>query len=380
MKKVAVFDICDNEGGGVTNLVYSLIESLESNDELEFTVFSNRDKIINPKIKQIYHIKERPTFLTRVKRFLTIFFKINFSSNLLEWNKEELNKFDLIFTPYISPYPSLYLNKDFVFMLHDLQEKYFPSFFSRKELFLRKIINKAMIKNSKGIICESEFVKRDILKFYNGYNPKVNVLKIPPANFFKDFMFNDEDARVIKSKYKLPDSYLYYPAQFWSHKNHINLLRAVKILKNRDINVNLVFSGSDKGFLNQIKSNIKELNLTKNVVFTGYIDFSHIPYLYKLSNGLVLPSLFESISIPVFEAIELNVPIISSNLNGLIEQTRNEGVYFDPENCSDIAEKIEMLFLDNKIINDKMTKIKANYDENDKLQFKKSITKILMNC
>ena len=201
MKKVAVFDICDNEGGGVTNLVYSLIESLESNDELEFTVFSNRDKIINPKIKQIYHIKERPTFLTRVKRFLTIFFKINFSSNLLEWNKEELNNFDLIFTPYISPYPSLYLNKDFVFMLHDLQEKYFPSFFSRKELFLRKIINKAMIKNSKGIICESEFVKRDILNFYNGYNPKVNVLKIPPANFFKDFIFNDEDAIVIKSKY-----------------------------------------------------------------------------------------------------------------------------------------------------------------------------------
>ena len=151
-------------------------------------------------------------------------------------------------------------------------------------------------------------------------------------------------------------------------------------MKNRDININLVFSGSDKGFLNQIKSKIKELNLTKNIVFTGYIDFSHIPYLYKLSNGLVLPSLFESISIPVFEAIELNVPIISSNLNGLIEQTRNEGVYFDPLNCSDIAEKIEMLFMDKKIINDKMTKIKANYDENDKLQFKKSITKILMNC
>ena len=47
----------------------------------------------------------------------------------------------------------------------------------------------------------------------------------------------------VKKKYKLPDNYIFYPAQFWEHKNHIRLLEAIAILKNKNLDINLVLVG-----------------------------------------------------------------------------------------------------------------------------------------
>ena len=54
----------------------------------------------------------------------------------------------------------------------------------------------------------------------------------------------------IKNIYNLKNDYIYYPAQFWAHKNHIYILKAIKILREmKNIDVDVVFSGSNKGNL-----------------------------------------------------------------------------------------------------------------------------------
>lgn len=72
----------------------------------------------------------------------------------------------------------------------------------------------------------------------------------------------------------------------------------------------------------------------------GYVPQEDMPYLYKLSSALVMPTLFESVSMPIWEAFSLGVPVVSSNVCALPEQVGDAGLLFDPYNIEDIAEKI----------------------------------------
>ncbi|MEN3014693.1 MAG: glycosyltransferase, partial [bacterium] len=80
-----------------------------------------------------------------------------------------------------------------------------------------------------------------------------------------------------------------------------------------------------------------------------YIPNDEMPYLYKLSTALVMPSLFESVSLPIWEAFYLGVPVVSSNVCAIPEQIRDAGLIFDPHNPEDIAEKIYRIWTDSDL-------------------------------
>jgi glycosyltransferase involved in cell wall biosynthesis len=78
----------------------------------------------------------------------------------------------------------------------------------------------------------------------------------------------------------------------------------------------------------------------------GYIDYEDIPYLYKMAQMLVMPTLFESVSIPIYEAFALGVPVCCSNVVALPEQVGDAALIFDPNDSADMAEKMVQLLRD----------------------------------
>ena len=88
----------------------------------------------------------------------------------------------------------------------------------------------------------------------------------------------------------------------------------------------------------------------------GYIDYEDLPYLYKLSEMLVMPSLFESVSIPIFEAFSIGTPVVCSNVVALPEQVGDSALVFNPIDILDISNKIIMLLENEKLKNDLVKK------------------------
>ena len=60
----------------------------------------------------------------------------------------------------------------------------------------------------------------------------------------------------------------------------------------------------------------------------------------KAMQFLLMPTLFESVSIPIYEACALEVAVCSSNVVALPEQVGDAGLIFDPHNINDMAEKM----------------------------------------
>lgn len=67
----------------------------------------------------------------------------------------------------------------------------------------------------------------------------------------------------------------------------------------------------------------------------------------KAIQSFVMPTLFESVSIPIYEAFALEVAVCSSDVVALPEQVGNAGVIFDPHNINDMAEKM-MMYIENE--------------------------------
>lgn len=355
MKKIGILAFGDPKGGGVYQYTRSIIDIIIQDKDNTYIVFTdaNNDSFDDYNI-EIRKINKPNIFIfNKLIRFFQILFLIRKPFFFTKSEKDIFFDIDKFICPAISLYPHFYLNKTFVFTLHDMQERYYPHFFTLRDKVIRWLNNRSLSKTADKILCESQFVKSDIIKFLGVDPNKVHVVQSPPPKCFNSSAIDENLYKTIKVKYNLPEEYIFYPAQFWPHKNHIKLLEAFSIVKKDFKDLRLVFTGSKQNNFRNVDHKIKELQLQNSVIYLGYIDYSDLPFLYKMSKFLVIPTLFESISIPIYEAFSLKVAVCCSNVVALPEQVGEAGLLFDPNNEKDIAKKMIMYLSDSGLLEEK---------------------------
>lgn len=181
--------------------------------------------------------------------------------------------------------------------------------------------------------------KHDVVKFYNIPEERVIVVPMPTS----DFCLLPQPSRG-QSATPSSHKYLFYPAQFWPHKNHVSILYALKILREREqLNFSVVFTGSDKGNLRHVQEVAANLGLNDQVHFRGFVARDELVQLYKNAFALVYPSFFGPDNLPPLEAFALGCPVIAAQVSGAEEQLGDAALFFDPKNEEQLATKIKML-------------------------------------
>ena len=138
--------------------------------------------------------------------------------------------------------------------------------------------------------------------------------------------------------------YLFYPAQFWAHKNHINLLHAVDRLANvYGRSLDAVFVGADHGNLEHVKSVCSRLGLAGRVHFLGFVPRDDLVSLYREAFALSYVTFFGPENLPPLEAFALGCPVIASNVSGASEQLGDAAIFVDPRSPDDIASAVVRL-------------------------------------
>ncbi len=350
--RIGILATTSKMSGGVYQYTQSLVESLTQFTSYDYVIIKSNEFTI-PELAntnyRLVEIKTNPSsLLIKIRNAVYVSFPImrNFfdvSSNYKDIKKYKL---DIIINPLISLIP-LYIDSKYIVTIHDLQHRHYPKFFTLKEKLSRNYSYKNAAKNALLVICESNFVKRDIVRFLDIPEEKIRVILSPPPQVRIANNINLEKLEEIKNKYNLMNKFLFYPAHFWYHKNHLNLVRAIYYLKETlKEKISVVLAGSKKNNFENTMKEINRLKLDKQIRYLGYVPEEDMPYLYKLSTALVMPTLFESISMPIWEAFHLGCPAISSNVCALPEQVGNAGLLFNPFNIEDIAEKIYRIWTD----------------------------------
>jgi glycosyltransferase involved in cell wall biosynthesis len=233
--------------------------------------------------------------------------------------------------------------RPFTFTLHDLQEKYYPQHFSLQTRFWRHTANRLLTARASCILCESQFVKRDIVRFFNTPQSRIAVVPAPPISQLGGDQVSSWPPTDIRTKFDLPEMYIFYPAQFWPHKNHRRLVEAFAQITKTHPQCALILTGKPRDQFDKVFRRIKELGLTQQVRHVGYVEDTDLAALYRAATVVAIPTLFESISLPVYEAFSLGAAVCASNVVALPEQIGDAGLLFDPLSVDDIAAKISTL-------------------------------------
>jgi len=237
-----------------------------------------------------------------------------------------------------------------IFNPHDLQHLHYPQFFKPSDIAWREITYRTGCHLSNTVVAGSNWVKRDIVYHY-GLNPdKVQVIPwAPPTQIFP--APSEDTIKTVKEKYRLELPFAFYPATTWKHKNHLRLLEAVARLRDHHaFSVRIVCTGAPvPDHWAEINKHLDTLYLRNQVQFLGVVPPEDIRSIYRLAQFVVVPTLFEAASGPIFEAWQDGVPVACSTVTSLPEQVGDAALLFDPFSVDNIANALHRVSVDENL-------------------------------
>jgi glycosyltransferase involved in cell wall biosynthesis len=239
---------------------------------------------------------------------------------------------------YMLPVPALTT-------VHDLMHRYEGRFPEVAGYRMRELHYRATCRYARGILVDSEIGKNQLVASYGVAAVRVHALPYIPASY----MYARDEPSDVAGRFDLPGKFFFYPAQFWSHKNHVRLLRAADALSNELPDIQFVFAGARKNGYAEVVSLARELKLGDRVRILDYMPNAYMPALYRRARALIMPTFFGPTNIPPLEAMVAGCPVAVSGIYGMPEQCGDAALYFDPASVEEIAGCMARLWTDDDL-------------------------------
>lgn len=369
--KVGIYFAASGNNGGVYQYSLSLLDALRRISGNEYFILSSSniipERFFNNKRFKVVRVAVDEGSLFRVLRIVCSLLsrqlvRFDFESLSIYFDKLAQKKvmgrisdigLDAVFYPvpsslsYLLPIPS-------IVAVHDVEHKIKPIF---KEVSAggvwkeRELNHRNICATARYLLVPSEIGREDVINSYGTSSKKIIILPHLPPYYLNPNIKNDQINKV-KIKFNLPDDFILYPAKFWPHKNHLNLIKAVKVLDKKHKKVNLILVGSTKAdysIYEEVMVTTNQLNIQDRVKVLGYVSDIELSALYKLAKAMVMPTYLGPTNIPILEGWLMGTPVITSNIRGCRDQLGHAGLLVDPNNPEDIAMKIEKVYYNDKL-------------------------------
>jgi len=234
-----------------------------------------------------------------------------------------------------------HVNAPFIYTIWDLQHRlqsFFPEVsvtgytFEQREADYQHICPRAAM-----LIVPNLALKQEVQLFYGLPAERIVTLPQPTPDFA---LAHAADAAHLPTR-SLGQDYLFYPAQFWPHKNHVALLHALSLLKEcHGLRSRLILTGSDKGNLAHVRATAERLGVLDQVEFSGFVKQERLVELYQGAFVLAFPSFFGPENMPPMEAFALGCPVVAAQVSGSEHQLGDAALLFDPRSEKQICAQL----------------------------------------
>ncbi|MBL8878872.1 MAG: glycosyltransferase family 4 protein [Phycisphaerales bacterium] len=251
------------------------------------------------------------------------------------------HEFDLFFGPLNNLQPRIY-DRPSVAILHDIQEQFFPQYFSEGDLLARREIYPEICRSATTLVTISEFCKQTIVDKFAIDPHKVEVIYNAPQTALVD-RAADDDGEWRREP--LPERFFFYPANTYLHKNHETLLDAIALLRRRlgGACPGFVFTGYELPGGCALKAGIESRGIADICRTFNEVHVDELRYLFRSAIAIVMPTMFEGFGMPVVEAMACGCPVACSDLPVLREIGETFALYFDPCRAEAIADSMMRL-------------------------------------
>jgi glycosyltransferase involved in cell wall biosynthesis len=218
----------------------------------------------------------------------------------------------------------------------------------RKNRWFYNLFFPKYAKKAYQIITISNFCKQDIALTYKIDLKDIHVV-YANANIIGEIL--DEDIKnSIKKQYANGFDYFFFVGSLLPRKNLTNqILAFLKFKEKTNSNYKLLISGNSLWGANEILKTIQENNFNNDIIFLGRLKDTELKNVLGAAFALCYASKFEGFGIPIVESFLSGVPVITSNTSSMPEIANNAAVLVNPDNIDDIAEAMNLLYIDDSL-------------------------------
>lgn len=254
----------------------------------------------------------------------------------LQTQEEALEHFDNI-DVYFCPFGTLWprpVRKPSTLTFHDLQERFHPEHFTERDLEERCFHYDWSLRMADSVIAISEFTRDMVVDIVGISRRKVRVVHHVP-----DELPSPRKPHAIEG-WPGAQRFVFFPGNFWKHKNHLRLLEAMADERVASAGISLICTGSQLEREREWQDAIQRTGVAERVLHLGKVTRGEISWLYRNARALVFPSLFEGFGIPLLEAMSTGCPITCGLNTSQPDVARDAALYFNATEPRQIAAAI----------------------------------------
>lgn len=246
---------------------------------------------------------------------------------------------------FLSPdgYCSLKAPTPTVMVCHDIAHLHYPKqvpFHGRVfyHHFTPKYLNRA-----ERIVAVSHFTKQDIIRHYGILTDKISVAGNGVRDLFR--VMSEIEKQQVRQQYSDGQAYFFYLGSVHPRKNVAHLISAFTLFKAQtQAPVKLLIGGRLAWQTESIQTALAQSPYQKDIHLLGYLSDETLAKLLGAALALTYPSLFEGFGVPLLEAMQAEVPIITSNTSSLPEVAGNAALFVDPTNITALAQQLSRIY------------------------------------
>ncbi|PHI18417.1 group 1 glycosyl transferase [Lewinellaceae bacterium SD302] len=222
-----------------------------------------------------------------------------------------------------------------VVTMHDLIYRHYPNQYATFDNYVYQQKFSYACENADLVVAISESTKADVQKFFGTPSEKIRV--IYQSCDVRFMLERSPSAREeIADRYKLPESFSLYVGSLIERKNLIGIVEALALLPENLRHPLVIVGGGGAAYRKKVEQRAYELGVGKLLLFRK-VDFDDLPVVYQMAETFLYPSFYEGFGIPIIEALNSGVPVITSNRSSLPEAAGPDSLLIDPEDYSQIA-------------------------------------------
>jgi glycosyltransferase involved in cell wall biosynthesis len=222
--------------------------------------------------------------------------------------------------------------------VHDLIYIRYPQFYNPVDVAIYTAKVKSACRRADKVIAISQQTANDLIEFIKVDPAKIEVVYQGCHPIFKTKVPAEVKA-AVKAKYNLPDKFVLNVGTIEQRKNVKQLVEALALLP-AEVQLPVVIVGRATDYLKEVTACAQEKKVMDKIIFIHKASFQDLPALYQLATVFVYPSLFEGFGIPLIEAIESGVPVITSQGSCFREAAGPDALYTDPHNPQMLADAL----------------------------------------
>ncbi|TAN19514.1 MAG: glycosyltransferase family 1 protein [Chitinophagaceae bacterium] len=320
--------------------IYEIIHCIaEAHSEHEFIIVSKESFDESPfHLENLKHVSLESSHSTKFSYYRLFNWKL---PALLKEEKADALLSLNGFLPMKSKTPSCLVVQDISFIQTNLSKS------DNGQRYLKKHFGE-YLSNAGSIVTFSDYCWEKLVNTFKISNEKISVIRKGIHNDFRPLGWQEREE--VKNKHTDGREYFIYAGNISGDKNIINMLKGFSVLKKRlRSNMVLILAGKEDRTYKEFPELMRSYHFRDDVKRLGYVPVSQMAKLVGAAYALISPSVMESYSSSVTEALRCKVPVLAAAGSVYEELAGEAALYFDPFIPDDIGDKFCQIYKDENL-------------------------------